>query len=202
MTKGIDKSMNELEELVRTVSRLRRESRHPDEILDKVRMLFSSLLNPAVLPPPLLDLQLRSPLRFLLRRTEALTVFAIASPPGFVSSVHDHGSWGLVGQVIGEEIESLYQQKDTTGSMVRLELISTSSLRPGELVTILPPARDLHQVTTISSEPSVSLHAFARDPVQEGFNWFDPRWYEPEMYRGQYDNEEVPPGGTLRDSCP
>ncbi len=180
--------MDGLDELFTLATRMGNQ-RHWKDVLTEAQALFSQLLRPDILPKAMLDPELKVPLRYLLRRRQSLTLFAIASPPGFISSVHDHGSCGLVGQISGEELESLYEQNECKDDLVRLRLTSERVLRPKDVVSIIPPDRDLHQVTTVSPKPSLSLHAFMRDPLQQGFTWFEPQWFLPTAYRGSYDNE-------------
>lgn len=185
--------MSQLERFVQHVRCLRSDYDDPALVLAEASAPFESILDPALLPLALIRSGSRV-VRYLLHASEAVTIFAIASPSGYRSEVHDHGSWGLVGQVIGKETERVYRQVVGFDDFVSLELVSTRRLRPGDVTAIAPPERDIHQVATVGTSPSVTIHAFANDPVHSGFTCFEPRLYEPRLYalrlyRGSYDNE-------------
>lgn len=161
-----------------------------ERLLERVLATFRPLLTKSILPPVLLE-EGSTIIRYLLLRSESITVFAIASPPGIVSAVHDHGSWGLVGQVQGEEIETRYRRDRTDEGLWRLQPTGRHRLRSGDITRIVPPDRDVHDVITVSAMPSISVHAFGRDPVKEGFTCFSPELFGSREFRGLYDNESA-----------
>lgn len=168
--------------------------RYPDqaETLARLEEPFASLLTPSLLPSTLCDADRNVVRRVLIHRSDLVTVFAIASPPGFMSTVHDHQAWGLVGQLSGEELETVYRPGGRTApELVHLERISTRRLVPGDVVKILPPDHDIHQVVNVTGRPSVTVHAFSRDLVHEGFVEFLPELFAPVQFEGGlYENEE------------
>lgn len=180
--------MDPLRDFVDWIADLRRQGHEPQALLEQAQPVFLELLTPATIPAAVWERGDHQAVRHLLHRSETLTVFAIASPPGSASDIHDHGSWGLVGQVAGEEIERTYHAEPASDGLVRLLCTASHRLQPGAVATIQPPARDLHQVETVGAQPSITLHAFARDPV-EGFTYYQPELYTALTYRGAYDNE-------------
>jgi len=194
--------VGDVAEFVDQVRRYRAGADSVEALVENVKGALAPLLDPRALPSALFQEPLRDPVRLLLHRSEVLTVFAIASPAGFVSKVHDHGAWGVVGQVSGVETEDVYRARTGDVAMagenrplVGLEHVSSARLLPGELVSIVPPDRDIHEVRTSLAGPSVSLHAFVRDPLSHGFNFFEPRLYATHLYTGKYDDEDgdIPP---------
>jgi predicted metal-dependent enzyme (double-stranded beta helix superfamily) len=185
--------MDLIEQFVQRVSLLRAQLDERPQLVEKVKDELLPLLDPSWLPPELLEQPRCAPLRYLLHRSAVVTVFAIASPPGFVSSIHDHGTWGVVGQVMGVEREVVYEfaqeRSKAVGELVGLTEKGSAELTAGDIVGVVPPTRDVHHVATLGNSPSVSLHAFARDPMRAGFVYFAPRLYAPMRYSGRYDNE-------------
>lgn len=190
--------MGELETFAVGIADLRSTGDSPERLLAKAEDPFRGLLRSELLPPALRSPNSPGSARYLLHRSDAVTIFAMVSPPGSVSAVHDHGAWGMVGQVSGQEVEHLYatEDKDLEGNGIRLERVASHHRKPGDVTTILPPGRDIHQVITVSSEPSVSLHAFAHDLVHRGFTLFAPTVYEPLHYTGYWDNERRATGAA------
>lgn len=182
-----------LDAFVSLVASLRAREASGDEIVDRSRDAFAALLSPGVVPEDLLGVDRTTVARHVVHRSPAVTIFVIASPQGFVSDVHDHGTWGFVGQVAGEEVETVYRAEEPgADGLVGLEPIARRRLRPGQVVAICPPKGDFHRVATLGRVPSVTLHAFAEDVVHRGFVTFQPKRYAPETYLGTYDNEEAP----------
>lgn len=179
-----------LKDFALRVAEVRARHREFEDVLREVTPFFRDLLHAELLPAPLLHPTQHSVLRYILYRSEAVTVFAMASPRGFSSPIHDHGSWGLVGQVVGEELETTFRSAPADRELFDLQPSERRRMRPGDVVEIVPPHRDLHRVTAVSERPSVTLHAFARDPVHEGFTYFEPQLYRPVTYQGSYDNED------------
>lgn len=184
----MDDHTQEFDRFAAHVGALRSRGLAPEPLLAEVESPFRDLLRPELLPPELRAGR-KTSARHLLHRSEAVTIFAMASAPGSLSDIHDHGTWGLVGQVIGEEIEQGYASEPATGEGVVLKRVSSRRLKPGEITTVLPPGRDIHQVVNIGDGPSVSVHAFAHDLVQHGFTVFKPAFYAPVTYTGHWDNE-------------
>lgn len=194
--------MGDLGEFIDQVRACRAGAKSVETLVEGVKRALAPLLDPGALPPDLFQEALLDPVRLLLHRSEVVTVFAIASPPGFASKVHDHGGWGVVGQVSGVETEDVYRARtgevEVEGEnrrLIGLEHLSSARLHPGDLVCIVPPDRDIHEVRTSLSGPSVSLHAFVRDPLSHGFSYFEPRLYATHFYTGRYDDEG---GSTLQ----
>lgn len=184
----MDDRLQEFDRFATRIAELRSRGLGTERLLAEAEAPFRGLLRPELLPPDL-HADRQTGARHLLHRSDAVTIFAMASAPGSVSDVHDHGTWGLVGQVVGEEVERLFTSERTTGEGVVLTRVSSRHLKPGEITTVLPPGRDIHQVVNVGNGPSVSLHAFAHDLVHHGFTVFTPAFYAPMIYTGQWDNE-------------
>lgn len=188
----------DLERLAGLITDLRSSCADANQLLAEAEGPFRSTLSPKLLPSELIRPDRVQTARFLLYRDDAVTLFAIASAPGAVSDIHDHGTWGLVGQVMGQEVEHAYQIEYVDAEGVALEHVSRRHLKPGDVTLVLPPERDIHRVVTVSPEPSVSIHAFAHDLVHHGFTRFTPGRYSARPYSGgSWDNE--PPSGSASD---
>jgi predicted metal-dependent enzyme (double-stranded beta helix superfamily) len=88
----------------------------------------------------------------------SLSLFSLVVPPGAMTPVHDHLTWGLVGLYRGAQDEEFYEP---TGA----ELVCTRRrpLEPGDFYALLPPRNDIHRVRTTSAVTSVSIHLLAND---------------------------------------
>jgi predicted metal-dependent enzyme (double-stranded beta helix superfamily) len=138
--------------------------------------------------------------QYLLFRAgdRSLTLFALVVPPGASTPVHDHLAWGLVGLYQGEQREEVYEllEGDPDTGSVRLRLATVRLIRPGEFYPLVPPQDDIHRVTTVSSEPSVSLHLLGNDTGCVVRHRFDPERGASAPFRSGYSNAPCPPAET------
>ena len=88
----------------------------------------------------------------------SLCLFSLVVPPGSRTPVHDHLAWGLIGLYRGNQDEEFYRPANGT-----LELVRQRPLQPGDWYALLPPADDIHRVSTTSDVTSVSIHLLAND---------------------------------------
>ncbi len=73
---------------------------------------------------------------------------------GAMTPIHDHLTWGVVGQYIGQELETKYQLSDG-----KLSVVGQTCFNPGEVTTLVPP-NDIHQVRNVFPGTSVSIHVY------------------------------------------
>ncbi len=93
-----------------------------------------------------------------------LAFSALVLPKGASTPVHDHLAWGIVGLYRGLQDETVFARGDdgTQDGVARLAPAHRNMLKPGDFYELLPE-NDIHQVTTVSEETSVSLHLLGND---------------------------------------
>ena len=110
--------------------------------------------------------------QYALYRAEdrSLCLFSLVVPAGSATPVHDHLAWGLVGIYRGRQDETVYRRLDdgSDPAQARLEVSKRQQLGSGQFYALLPPADDIHYVTTISDTPSISIHLLANDTAACG----------------------------------
>lgn len=119
-----------------------------------------------------------------------LSLFALVVPPGASTPVHDHLAWGLVGLYVGEQDEEVYEPvgDHLHDTYQPLRLIATNHLRAGDFYELIPPAGDIHRVTTTSAMPSVSLHLLGNDAGCVWRHRFEPETGAVHAFRSGYAN--------------
>jgi len=82
--------------------------------------------------------------------------------PGRGTPPHDHGTWGVVVGVEGDEVNTFYKRVDdgSRPGYAELRKLSEKILSPGEAVAITPEI--IHSVHNPGSATSVSLHIYGR----------------------------------------
>lgn len=149
-------------------------SSDPGEAIENIRPLFFALLNddswlPARYQEPVPQSGMGGGIgQWLLFRSAArdLCLFALVVPPGEQTPVHDHLAWGLVGLYRGQQLETVYSQRDEGAPVAEKQGLApafTRTIERGDFYPLLPPAEDIHQVRTTSAEPSVSIHLLTND---------------------------------------
>jgi predicted metal-dependent enzyme (double-stranded beta helix superfamily) len=100
-----------------------------------------------------------------------LTVQSVTFLPGFSSPTHNHGTWGVVAILKGQEKNTFWQQvyDPTLGT----KIIPTGDiiLMPGDIISFTPNA--IHQIEAISDEPLVTFNLYGETQANQRFE-FDP----------------------------
>lgn len=79
--------------------------------------------------------------------------------PGQETPIHDHMTWGVVGQLRGNEVSTNYA-RSADGT---LKVTGVHTLKPGETIAFSPAQGDIHQVRNGSYDVSVSIHIYGGD---------------------------------------
>jgi predicted metal-dependent enzyme (double-stranded beta helix superfamily) len=170
----------------------------PSELVEALRPAFSALLSasgwlPDEFARPFEEGEMGGGIgNYLLYRSvePPITLMSLVVPSGSSTPVHDHLAWGLVGLYRGEQREEVYAL--TGGNLdtgdARLTLTEERDLRAGEFYPLLPPDGDIHRVTTISAEASVSIHLLGNDVGCVVRHRFDPEAGTSGSFRSGYSN--------------
>lgn len=100
-----------------------------------------------------------------------ITVQTVAWLPGNVSPIHNHGSWGIVVLLNGQEKHQLWRRVLKDENSNRLELVGEKILCPGDIISFLPDA--IHSLEPFGEEPSVSFNLYGVTNFSQRFE-FDP----------------------------
>jgi predicted metal-dependent enzyme (double-stranded beta helix superfamily) len=110
-----------------------------------------------------------------------ITVQTVVWAPGSISPIHNHGTWGIVALLNGQEKNTFWQRSPTAkfpdvqrnSLRDRIEQVGDRLLNPGDMLCLMPDA--IHHVEAIGDEPTISFnlygetnyhHRFEFDPVQ------------------------------------
>ncbi len=105
---------------------------------------------------------------FLYREHEfPITVQMVSWLPGQTSPIHNHGTWGTVALVGGQERNCLWQRNPQPDQPDRLERGDNIILNPGDVVALT--ANAIHSVEALGNEPTVSFNLY-------GATQFDQRY--------------------------
>jgi predicted metal-dependent enzyme (double-stranded beta helix superfamily) len=100
-----------------------------------------------------------------------LTVQIASYAPGKRSTIHNHGNWGIVAVLQGEEKNTFWQRIQDPQFSDRVEPRSDVILLPGDIISFSPDA--IHQVVAVSDEPTVTFSLYGETHHSKRFE-FDP----------------------------
>ncbi len=108
--------------------------------------------------------------KMLYREPEyPLTVQMVAWQPGSVSPIHNHGAWGIVALISGEEKNRFWKRSPTAEHPDRLELVGEKILQPGEIISFMPGA--IHSVESIGDEPTISFNLYGETNYKQRYEF-------------------------------
>ena len=100
-----------------------------------------------------------------------LTVQLVAWAPGVTSPIHNHGCWGLVALLNGEEKNTFWRRSSTAESPDRIEAAGDCLLNPGDILCLMPDA--IHHVEAMGDRPTISFNLYGETNYDRRFE-FDP----------------------------
>ena len=100
-----------------------------------------------------------------------LTVQTVAWSPGQISPIHNHGTWGLVALISGQEKNIFWQENHPSDSTLEIEMVGELVISPGDIISFLP--NTIHQIEALGEEPTVSFNLYRETDYETRFE-FDP----------------------------
>jgi len=101
-----------------------------------------------------------------------LTVQIATYSPGARSSVHNHGTWGIVAVLKGEEKNTLWKRICDPQFPDWVEPTAEVFLLPGDIISFTPNA--IHSVEAVSEETTVTFSLYGETHHSKRFE-FDPK---------------------------
>jgi 3-mercaptopropionate dioxygenase len=91
-----------------------------------------------------------------------LSVVALVWRPGQATPIHDHVAWCVVGVYRGIERETRYDLVEHEGELC-LEPVGNVTALPGHVEALVPPDGDIHHVTAVGRDVTISIHVYGAD---------------------------------------
>ena len=127
----------------------------------------------------------------LLRSREPeFVLFSMVLPAHESTKIHNHLAWGLIGLAQGRQHEVQYRRIDDgrNADYAELQQSEVRDLDLGEITRLLPPVDDIHIITTLSDQPSISIHILGNDLGSVPRQLFYPDERRAETFVSGYDN--------------
>lgn len=89
---------------------------------------------------------------------------------GFEDIIHDHNAWGVIGTARGSIEEIKYRRLDdgSREGYAELEPLAAIKMNPGQVTSVLPLDRGIHQMRNVHRGISVTFNAYG-PPVKRGY---------------------------------
>jgi predicted metal-dependent enzyme (double-stranded beta helix superfamily) len=98
-----------------------------------------------------------------------LTVQTVTFAPGTRSNIHNHGTWGVVAVLKGQEKNTFWQRTPSPESPDRIEPTGEIILSPGDIVSFTPDA--IHSVQVVGDEPTVTFNVYGETEPKARFEF-------------------------------
>ena len=120
---------------------------------------------------------------------ERFSVVSFVWGAGQKTPVHDHMTWGLIGMLRGQEIDTHYF-KQADGSYLRGE---SHVLAPGNVCSVSPATHDVHEVANFyPDKTSISIHVYGGNIGRISRHVFDATTGAEKTFISGYNNDVVP----------
>jgi predicted metal-dependent enzyme (double-stranded beta helix superfamily) len=120
---------------------------------------------------------------------ERFSIVSFVWGPGQKTPVHNHMSWGLIGMLRGQEIDTHYF-KQADGSYLRGE---SHVLKPGDVGSVSPATHDVHEVANFhADQTSISIHVYGGNIGRISRHVFDPVTGAEKTFISGYNSDVVP----------
>ncbi|WP_414577604.1 cupin domain-containing protein [Anabaena sp. CCY 9402-a] len=94
-----------------------------------------------------------------------LTVQTVTFAPGSISNIHNHGTWGVVAVLKGQEKNTVWRRTQDPEFADKIEPTGEIILSPGDIISFTSDA--IHSVAAVGDEPTVTFNIYGEtDPKQ------------------------------------
>ncbi|MGD1853645.1 MAG: cupin, partial [Leptolyngbyaceae cyanobacterium] len=87
-----------------------------------------------------------------------LTVQNVVAKPTMVSPIHNHGTWGVIYILKGQERHTFWRRVDEDQQSFHIEATEEKTFGPGEIVSFMPQA--IHQVSNPENMPTLTFQLY------------------------------------------
>ena len=141
--------------------------------LPEIRMLVRRLIiNSYWVQSQFLQPDLKTGISVLLLYNELgfpLTVQTVTFAQGTNSNIHNHGTWGVVAILKGQEKNTFWRRSSNSDFPNKIEKVGEINLSPGDIVSFTP--QTIHQVQAIGEEPTVTFNIYGETNPKQRFEF-------------------------------
>jgi predicted metal-dependent enzyme (double-stranded beta helix superfamily) len=98
-----------------------------------------------------------------------LTVQLVAWAGGTVSPIHNHGSWGIVALLEGQEKNTFWRRNPQSDIPNKIEQVGEKILSDGDILCLMPDA--IHHIEAMGYKPTISLNIYGETNYDNRFEF-------------------------------
>ncbi|MTJ09604.1 cupin [Anabaena sp. UHCC 0204] len=98
-----------------------------------------------------------------------LTVQTVTFVPGTTSNIHNHGTWGVVAVLKGQEKNTFWRRSSHPDFPDKIEKTGEIILSPGDIVSFAPET--IHHVQAMGEEPTVTFNIYGETNPKQRFEF-------------------------------
>ncbi len=98
-----------------------------------------------------------------------LTVQMVVWQPGRSSPIHNHGTWGVVAVLAGQEHNTFWRRTPQPGAPHQIIKTETCVLSPGDIISFEPEA--IHAIQTLENEPTITFNLYGATQYDQRFRF-------------------------------
>ncbi|NES99960.1 MAG: cupin [Sphaerospermopsis sp. SIO1G2] len=98
-----------------------------------------------------------------------LTVQTVIFAPGTKSNIHNHGTWGIVAILKGEEKNTFWRRTPSPEYPNKIEKVGELNLSAGDIISFTPDT--IHQIQSIGDEPTVTFNIYGETDPEQRFEF-------------------------------
>ncbi|MBW4586742.1 cupin [Aetokthonos hydrillicola Thurmond2011] len=97
------------------------------------------------------------------------TVQTVTFAPGTVSTIHNHGTWGVVAVLKGQERNVFWKRNPIPDCQDKIERTGELTLFPGDIISFSGDA--IHSVEAVGEEPTVTFNVYGETSPKDRFEF-------------------------------
>ncbi|PMB53130.1 cupin [Fischerella thermalis CCMEE 5201] len=98
-----------------------------------------------------------------------LTLQTVTFAPGTKSNIHNHGTWGVVALLKGQEKNTFWRRNPSQEFTAKIEQTGELTLLPGDIISFTPDA--IHCVEALGNEPTVTFNIYGETDPKQRFEY-------------------------------
>ncbi|WP_315791284.1 cupin [Fischerella sp. JS2] len=98
-----------------------------------------------------------------------LTLQTVTFAPGTKSNIHNHGTWGVVALLKGQEKNTFWHRNPSHKFIDKIEQTGELTLLPGDIISFTPDA--IHCVEALGNEPTVTFNIYGETDPKQRFEY-------------------------------
>ncbi|MER3495315.1 MAG: cupin [Mastigocladus sp. ERB_26_2] len=98
-----------------------------------------------------------------------LTLQTVTFAPGTKSNIHNHGTWGVVALLKGQEKNTFWRRNPSQEFTEKIEQTGKLTLLPGDIISFTPDA--IHCVEALGNEPTVTFNIYGETDPKQRFEY-------------------------------